>query len=83
MSAPVHIVEALELVVSLETEAYASIGSVTRVSPSDIVSDALTQWLKAWISKHGSLPYSPEERGEYVARLAETFRGELRSELDT
>lgn len=82
MSAPVHIVEALSLVVELETEAYAAIGSVTRVSPSDLVSDALALWLRAWIERHGPLPYSPEERRAYVAQLAGKFQADLRDQLN-
>lgn len=81
MSAPMEVVEALELVVALKTEAYALLGSSTKVSPSDVISDALDQWLRAWIEQHGPLPYSVDERAAYVAQLAENIRRELRSGL--
>lgn len=81
MSAPVELVEALDLVVELKTEAYAALGSSTKVSPSDVISDALDSWLRAWISENGPLPYSKDERGEYVTRLTERIRTELRSGL--
>lgn len=81
MSAPVELVEALELVVALKTEAYAALGSTTKVSPSDVISDALDAWLRAWISDHGDLPYSPEERAAYVSKLTESIRAELRAGL--
>lgn len=82
MSAPVELVEALELVVALKTEAYAALGSTTKVSPSDVISDALDAWLRGWIGEHGSLPYSQSDRGAYVAKLTESIRNELRSGLD-
>ncbi|PZR07101.1 MAG: hypothetical protein DI536_29020 [Archangium gephyra] len=81
MSAPIHLVEALNLVVALKTEAYEVMGSTTKVSPSDVIADALDAWLRNWVSQHGALPYSEGERADYVRKLAGTLRQELRSEL--
>lgn len=70
------------MVVALESEAYAQLKAVTKVSPSDVVSDALTQWIEEWIRKHGPLPYEAADRPEYVSRLADSLRASLRAELD-
>lgn len=81
MSAPVHVIEAVEKIVALETEANARIGSATKVSMSDLVSEAMENWVKHWVGKHGALPYEPEQRAEYVDRLAKSLLAEHRATL--
>lgn len=81
MSAPLHVVEGLELVVALEKEAYEAMGSDTKPTPSEYVSEALEEWLVRWVARFGPLPYEKSERAAYVKRLVEFRRAESRAQL--
>jgi hypothetical protein len=82
LAAPLHIVDAADQILGLENEAYVVMGGDSKKHLSDIVSEALEVYVKAWISENG-LPESPAERREYVRKLAARNLAKLREQLLT
>jgi predicted RNase H-like HicB family nuclease len=80
---PVHVVEALEAIQKIENEAYVVMGGESKKSISDIVSEALNEYVAAWLQENGEIPASPAERREYVKKLAATNLEKLREQLLT
>ncbi len=75
-----HLKEALDEIARLETDAYAELSGKTKVSFSDQLEEAVELYVRDYIDKHGSFDMlNPKERGEYVKRLAEWRKQEIRA----
>ena len=83
LAAPLHVVDAADQILALENEAYVVMGGDSKKHLSDIVSEALEVYVKAWIAENGALPDSPVERREYVKKLAARNLAKLREQLLT
>lgn len=81
LTVSVHLKDALDLVVDLESQAYARMGGTTKASMSDLIEAAVEQYLRDYIKDHGPLPLTAAERAEYVKRLAEAHQKSLRDDL--
>jgi hypothetical protein len=83
LMAPLVTVDSLDQILELENEAYVAMGGESKKSLSDIVSEALNEYVSAWLHDNGSLPTSPAERREFVKRLAARNLEKLREQLLT
>jgi hypothetical protein len=80
---PVHIVDLIDEIQGLENEAYVAMGGESKKSLSDIVSEALDEYVASWLRENGAVPSGPAERREYVKRLAARNLEKLREQLLT
>lgn len=83
LMAPLVTVDSLDQILDLENEAYVVMGGESKKSLSDIVSEALNEYVSAWLHDNGPLPHNPAERREYVKRLAARNLEKLREQLLT
>lgn len=83
LMAPLVTVDSLDQILELENEAYVVMGGESKKSLSDIVSDALDEYVGAWLQENGALPTTPTERREFVKRLAARNLEKLREQLLT
>jgi len=83
LMAPLVTVDSLDQILELENEAYKVMGGESKKSLSDIVSEALNEYVSAWLHDNGSLPTTPVERREFVKRLADRNLEKLREQLMT
>lgn len=79
---PVHVVDLVEEIQHIENEAYVVMGGESKKSLSDIVSEALNEYVSNWLHDNGPLPL-PSERREYVKNLAARNLAKLREQLLT
>ena len=78
---PLAVTETLGEIVEIEREAYVELGADSTVSLSDVVSDALTNHVTAWLKKYGPIPQGAAERKEFVRRVAAKMRSEASDQL--
>lgn len=76
-----HVWEALDLIVELQTEAYREMGGEGAYAVSDLLEEAAEMYIRAIIDELGPLPRSPEERRGFVKRLAVANQRALREHL--
>jgi hypothetical protein len=81
VSIRVDLANYLDQIVELETEAYKQMGGVTKKSLSDVVEEAVEDFVAAYMKKNGPLPLNDAERRAYVKKLAEKNQAELRQSV--
>lgn len=81
ISVPVHLVELLEEIRDLESDAYREMGGETKVSFSDIMTWAVEDYVAAWVAEHGAPPRDPSARKKFVEQLAKDNLENLRHQL--
>lgn len=82
ISLPVHLWQAIDTIVTLQTDSYAAMGGETKASVSDEVEIAVEAHVRDFIKTHGPLPVTNKDRADYVARLAKHTATELQAELN-
>lgn len=81
ISLPVHLWQAIDTIVALQTDAYAKMGGETKASTSDELELAVEAYVREFIKRHGPLPLSEKDKREYVDRLAQANLKSLRDDL--
>lgn len=80
--APVVTVDMLDQILELENEAYVAMGGESKISLSELVSEALDNFVGAWIAENGEPPKAGGgERREFIRALANRNLGKLREDL--
>lgn len=83
LTAPLLTVEYLDKILELENEAYVVMGGESKKSLSDIVSEALSEYVASWLHDNGAFPSNATERREYVKKLAARNLEKLHQQLTT
>lgn len=78
---PVVVSDELDAIVEVAREAFEEMGAESKVSHSDIVSEALTEYVTSWHARHGPIPSTAPERREYVRKVAAALTADARAQL--
>ncbi len=81
VQAPVHVLDTLESIQRVENEINAQMGAESKVSLSDLVSDALADFVRAWIRVNGPMPTDKAARAKWVGEIAEARVAKLHAQL--
>lgn len=76
-----HVLDTLESIQRVENEINAQMGAESKVSISDLVSDALADFVRTWIRVNGSMPADKAARAKWVADLASARVAKLHAQL--
>lgn len=76
-----HVLDTLESIQRVENEINAQMGAESKVSLSDLVSDALADFVRGWIRANGQMPADKSARTKWVADLAEARVAKLHAQL--
>lgn len=82
ISLPVHLWQAIDQIVDLQSSAFEQMGGQTKASVSDEVEVGMEEHVRAFIKKNGTLPQTASERVTYVKKLAADILAELREDLN-
>lgn len=65
-----YAVDMLDRIVEVEREANALNGATSKTSTSDLVDEAIADWIARWLQRNGPVPAETPERRAYVKKLA-------------
>lgn len=81
LQADAYVVDMLDRIVAAEREANALNGATSKTSVSDLVDDALADWVSRWLQRHGPVPTESAERKAFVKKLAAAKSADAEAQL--
>lgn len=81
LQADAYVVDMLDRIVALEREANALNGATSKTSASDLVDDALADWVARWLQRHGPIPQDASERRAFVKKIAAAKSADAEAQL--
>lgn len=83
LQADAYVVDMLDRIVTAEREANALNHATSKTSVSDLVDDALADWVGRWLQRFGPIPTDATERKAYVKKLAAAKLADAEAQLLT
>lgn len=81
LQADAYVVDMLDRIVAVEREANAQNHATSKTSVSDLVDDALADWVGRWLQRHGPIPPEGAERKVFVKKLATAKLADAEAQL--